>query len=81
MQLISLLEDLEMRFQFLNEGLVQELHEMIKPYILRRIKADVLKLPPKVCIQIPLKSDETANTIPGRDYRTHLTHPASEARI
>lgn len=42
------LADLEARFADLNEGLIQELHEMIKPYILRRIKADVLKLPPKV---------------------------------
>jgi len=42
------LEDLEARFENLSETLVQELHEMIQPYILRRIKADVLKLPPKV---------------------------------
>lgn len=44
------LEELEQRFDQdkLNEGLIGELHEMIKPYILRRIKADVLKLPPKV---------------------------------
>ncbi|KAL7423006.1 hypothetical protein Q5752_002304 [Cryptotrichosporon argae] len=48
------LEDLEARFADLNEGLVQELHEMIKPYILRRIKADVLKLPPKVEIIVPI---------------------------
>jgi SNF2 family DNA or RNA helicase len=44
------LGELEERFapDSLNESLIQELHEMIKPYILRRIKADVLKLPPKV---------------------------------
>lgn len=42
------LEELEARFENLSETLVQELHEMIQPYILRRIKADVLKLPPKV---------------------------------
>lgn len=42
------LKDLEERFQDLNESLVIELHEMLKPYILRRVKADVLKLPPKV---------------------------------
>lgn len=42
------LSDLEERFTNLNEGLIQELHDMIRPYILRRIKADVLKLPPKV---------------------------------
>ncbi|ORY25961.1 SNF2 family N-terminal domain-domain-containing protein [Naematelia encephala] len=39
----------------LNEGKLQELHDMIKPYILRRIKADVLKLPPKsVEIIVPI---------------------------
>ncbi|KAK8858701.1 hypothetical protein IAR55_002930 [Kwoniella newhampshirensis] len=46
--------DLEQRFDNLNEGLIQELHEMIKPYILRRIKADVLKLPPKIEIIVPI---------------------------
>ncbi|EIW67468.1 hypothetical protein TREMEDRAFT_40234, partial [Tremella mesenterica DSM 1558] len=48
------LEELEARFVNLNESLVQELHEMIRPYILRRIKADVLKLPPKVEIIVPI---------------------------
>nr|XP_019045482.1 hypothetical protein I302_05872 [Kwoniella bestiolae CBS 10118]OCF24412.1 hypothetical protein I302_05872 [Kwoniella bestiolae CBS 10118] len=48
------LEDLEARFENLNESLVSELHEMIKPYILRRIKADVLKLPPKIEIIVPI---------------------------
>jgi SNF2 family DNA or RNA helicase len=38
-----------MRFENLTESLIHELHDMIKPYILRRVKADVLKLPPKVC--------------------------------
>lgn len=42
------LDALEERFMDLNETLLTELHDMIKPYILRRIKADVLKLPPKV---------------------------------
>jgi hypothetical protein len=47
------LAELEERFEELNEGLVQELHDMLKPYILRRIKANVLKLPPKVEIIVP----------------------------
>lgn len=42
------LADLEERFSDLNETLLGELHDMIQPYILRRIKADVLRLPPKV---------------------------------
>jgi SNF2 family DNA or RNA helicase len=32
----------------LTEDLVKELHDMVRPYILRRIKSEVLKLPPKV---------------------------------
>ncbi|WVR06458.1 hypothetical protein IAU60_003489 [Kwoniella sp. DSM 27419] len=48
------LHELEARFADLNEALVQELHEIIKPYILRRIKADVLKLPPKIEIIVPI---------------------------
>ncbi|ORX37279.1 SNF2 family N-terminal domain-domain-containing protein [Kockovaella imperatae] len=48
------LQDLEARFQDLDEAKVTELHEMIKPYILRRIKADVLKLPPKIEIIVPI---------------------------
>ena len=42
------MEDLEGKFQDLNESLLAEMHAMIQPYILRRIKADVLRLPPKV---------------------------------
>ena len=42
------LSALEARYSELNEELIQELHDKLKPYILRRTKADVLKLPPKV---------------------------------
>lgn len=42
------LESMEQEYAALNEVKVQKLHQMIKPYILRRIKADVLNLPPKV---------------------------------
>lgn len=48
------LKELEARFENLNEGLLTELHELISPYILRRIKRDVLKLPPKVEIIVPI---------------------------
>lgn len=48
------LKDLEERFEDLNENLVIELHEMLQPYILRRVKADVLKLPPKVILPLPV---------------------------
>lgn len=48
------LRELEARFENLNEGLLGELHDLISPYILRRIKRDVLKLPPKVEIIVPI---------------------------
>lgn len=32
----------------LTEDLVKQLHERLRPYFLRRIKSEVLKLPPKV---------------------------------
>lgn len=48
------LKELESRFENLNEGLLTELHDLISPYILRRIKRDVLKLPPKVEIIVPI---------------------------
>lgn len=32
----------------LNEESVKALHERLRPYFLRRVKAEVLKLPPKV---------------------------------
>ncbi|WVQ73256.1 hypothetical protein IAR50_002824 [Cryptococcus sp. DSM 104548] len=50
----SNLEAMEREYDVLDEGKVQKLHEMIKPYILRRIKADVLRLPPKVEIIVPI---------------------------
>lgn len=42
------LEMLEKKYKELTEELVQELHEKLRPYFLRRVKAEVLKLPPKV---------------------------------
>ncbi|KIR36110.1 pol II transcription elongation factor [Cryptococcus deuterogattii MMRL2647] len=48
------LESMEQEYADLNEAKIQKLHQMIKPYILRRIKADVLNLPPKVEIIVPI---------------------------
>lgn len=39
---------LEEKYTDLTEELLAELHEKLKPYFLRRTKADVLTLPPKV---------------------------------
>lgn len=43
------LEDLEEKYENMTFDLMLELHELLKPYFLRRTKAGVLKhLPPKV---------------------------------
>lgn len=42
------LEALEREHEELTEDLVKQLHERLRPYFLRRIKSEVLKLPPKV---------------------------------
>ncbi len=42
------LDELTQRFEELDDERVKDLHEMLRPYFLRRVKADVLKLPPKV---------------------------------
>lgn len=44
------LDALEKRYENLTEKLVKQLHEELRPYFLRRVKADVMKdLPRKVC--------------------------------
>lgn len=42
------LEKLEAEHEELTEELVKELHNRLRPYFLRRIKSEVLTLPPKV---------------------------------
>lgn len=42
------LENLAKEYEELTEDLVRQLHTRLKPYFLRRIKSDVLQLPPKV---------------------------------
>lgn len=42
------LDELSTRFEELDEEKIKELHEMLRPYFLRRVKGEVLKLPPKV---------------------------------
>jgi chromodomain-helicase-DNA-binding protein 4 len=42
------LRELEKEHEVLTEELVKELHTRLRPYFLRRIKSEVLKLPPKV---------------------------------
>jgi chromodomain-helicase-DNA-binding protein 4 len=42
------LEGLEKEHEVLDEELVKQLHNRLRPYFLRRIKSEVLQLPPKV---------------------------------
>ena len=42
------LEGLEKEYAELTEDLVRQLHERLRPYFLRRLKSEVLQLPPKV---------------------------------
>lgn len=42
------LEALEKQYQELDEELVKDLHNRLRPYFLRRVKSEVLELPPKV---------------------------------
>ena len=42
------LENLEKEHEELTEDLVKQLHNRLRPYFLRRIKSEVLQLPPKV---------------------------------
>ena len=46
------LEGLEREFVELDEERVKEMHERLRPYFLRRVKADVLDLPPKVPVHL-----------------------------
>jgi SNF2 family DNA or RNA helicase len=43
------LQGLEERFQELDEELIKDLHNKLRPYFLRRVKSEVLELPPKAC--------------------------------
>lgn len=42
------LEALSKEHEELNEEKIKELHTRLRPYFLRRIKSEVLELPPKV---------------------------------
>jgi chromodomain-helicase-DNA-binding protein 4 len=42
------LEALEKEYEELTEELIKQLHNRLRPYFLRRVKSEVLQLPPKV---------------------------------
>lgn len=44
------LDALTREYEDLTEEKIKELHAKLRPYFLRRIKSEVLQLPPKVCV-------------------------------
>jgi chromodomain-helicase-DNA-binding protein 4 len=51
------LKGLEEEYAELNEDLIKQLHIRLRPYFLRRIKSEVLQLPPKVDLALKLNTD------------------------
>lgn len=51
------LEALSKQYEELTDDLVKDLHVRLKPYFLRRIKSEVLQLPPKVLISVMLSRE------------------------
>ena len=47
------MEALEKEYTELTEDLIKELHGRLRPYFLRRIKSEVLQLPPKNEVIVP----------------------------
>ncbi|KAJ6519648.1 SNF2 family DNA-dependent ATPase [Mycena sanguinolenta] len=64
------LEALAEKYEELNEDLVKELHTRLRPYFLRRIKSQVLKLPPKNEVIVPVSMAPLQKEI----YRSILSH-------
>ncbi|KAF8213246.1 SNF2 family N-terminal domain-containing protein [Mycena galopus ATCC 62051] len=64
------LEALEEKYDVLTEDLVKELHNLLRPYFLRRIKSQVLKLPPKNEVIVPVSMAPLQKEI----YRSILSH-------
>ena len=48
------MEALEKEYTELTEDLIKELHGRLRPYFLRRIKSEVLQLPPKNEVIVPV---------------------------
>ena len=46
------LENLAKEHEQLDEEKIKELHTRLRPYFLRRVKSEVLNLPPKVCTDL-----------------------------
>ncbi|KAF8642010.1 hypothetical protein AX16_009731 [Volvariella volvacea WC 439] len=52
------LANLEKEYEELTEDLIKQLHQRLRPYFLRRVKSEVLKLPPKNEVIVPVTMTE-----------------------
>ncbi|TFK30824.1 hypothetical protein FA15DRAFT_608326 [Coprinopsis marcescibilis] len=66
------LEAMEKEYEHLTEELIKELHDKLRPYFLRRIKSEVLQLPPKNEVIVPV----TMAPLQRQVYRSILSHNA-----
>ncbi|KAG7099004.1 hypothetical protein E1B28_000889 [Marasmius oreades] len=66
------LQALEKEHEELTEALVKQLHVRLRPYFLRRIKSEVLQLPPKNEVIVPVSMAPLQKQI----YRSILSHNA-----
>ncbi|KAJ3843907.1 SHREC complex subunit Mit1 [Lentinula raphanica] len=64
------LDALEREYADLNEDLIKQLHNRLRPYFLRRIKSDVLDLPPKNEVIVPVSMTPLQKEV----YRSILSH-------
>ncbi|RDB29203.1 Chromatin remodeling factor mit1 [Hypsizygus marmoreus] len=64
------LEGLEKEHEELTEDLVKQLHNRLRPYFLRRIKSEVLQLPPKNEVIVPVSMAPLQKEV----YRSILSH-------
>lgn len=79
------LATLEKEYDDLTEELVKSLHERLRPYFLRRVKAEVLKLPPKVHSfqEVPLWPTENRlyPTLPERGHCPGVPHSFTKRAV
>jgi chromodomain-helicase-DNA-binding protein 4 len=61
------LKALEKQYEELTEELVKSLHTRLRPYFLRRIKTEVLQLPPKVRLFAVSNNDECQINSPSKN--------------
>ncbi|KAG6818079.1 hypothetical protein H0H87_009234 [Tephrocybe sp. NHM501043] len=64
------LEGLEKEHEELTEELVKQLHNRLRPYFLRRLKSEVLQLPPKNEVIVPISMAPLQKEV----YRSILSH-------